>query len=79
MSATRLKQKHYLFVILISVLSYLMVAAIRPVSHPWLRISTPMENLKISADGEFIAFTDKSGFNLHHHATGSHAVALKIS
>ena len=48
----------------IMVLSCFLIAALRPHSYPWLRISSPMYNMKISSNGEFIAFTDKAGFNL---------------
>ena len=52
-----------IFILLVA-LSCFMIGALRPSSYPWLRISSSMYNMKISTNGEFIAFTDKAGFNL---------------
>ena len=63
-------------VCLILSLSVFLISALRPSSYPWLRISSPMYNMKISTNGEFIAFTDKAGFNLKVLETVSKNVFL---
>ena len=64
MSGKDLKNSSVLICTVALVLSCFLIGALRPHSYPWLRITSAMYNMKISANGEFIAFTDRAGFNL---------------
>ena len=76
MSGKDLKLSSIIILIVAGILSWFLIGAVKPSTYPWLRISSPMYNMKISTNGEFIAFTDRAGFNLKVLETVSKNVYL---
>lgn len=64
-------KNHFILVICIGVISFLLNSSVTIKSDPWLRLSSSLYNIKVSPTGDFIAFTSKDGDNLRVLEVGS--------